>query len=72
MHRIEGFNHGSDKLLVKKFRKARNSAGRGSDGGGVDGDTVGVGLLVRLGLNTHIHFSCEQGNTRTMLSPPKC
>ena len=42
--------------LIKliKFRTARNTAGRGSDGGGVDGDMVGVSLLVRLGLNTHI------------------
>ena len=60
---------------MQKFRKARNTAGRVSDGGGVDGGTVGVGLQVRLGLNnchTHIHFGCEQGNTHTMLSPQKC
>ena len=61
--------------LYKKFRTARNTAGQGSDGGGVDGGTVGVGLVVKLGLNnchTHIHFSCEQGNTLSMLSPPEC
>ena len=63
------------KYSIKNFRSARNTAGWGSDGGGVDGGKVGVGLLVRLGLNnyhTHINVSSEQGNIRTMLSPPKC
>ena len=40
----------------------------------MDGGTIGVGLLVRLGLNncyTPIDFSFEAGNTRTMVNPPK-
>ena len=37
--------------FINFFHKVRNIAGRGSDGGGLDGGAVGVCLVVELGFN---------------------